>query len=110
LTSVEILLTLAGGAAIGAVARYAMPGEQIMGWDATSLLGASGAYVGAVAGERFGPDIVGEPIGWIGAVFGAVILLAIYRASTPSAPERHTHTRANMPARGRAKRESAAGE
>ncbi|MGB8437653.1 MAG: GlsB/YeaQ/YmgE family stress response membrane protein [Burkholderiales bacterium] len=108
MTSVEILLTLAGGVAIGAVARYAMPGEHMMGWDATSLLGAAGAYVGAVAGEKFGPGLVGEPIGWIGAVFGAVILLAIYRASTRSAPE--MHTRATMPVRGRAKRESAAGE
>jgi uncharacterized membrane protein YeaQ/YmgE (transglycosylase-associated protein family) len=108
LTSVEILLTLAGGVAIGAVARYAMPGVQMMSWGATSLLGASGAYIGGVAGVKFGPGIVGEPIGWIGAVFGAVILLAIYRASTRSAPE--TYPRATIPVRGRPKGESAAGD
>jgi uncharacterized membrane protein YeaQ/YmgE (transglycosylase-associated protein family) len=75
----EILLTLVVGLIVGAIARFAMPGDQPMGWIATTLLGIAGAFVGGLGGQALGLYKVGEPVGWIGAVVGAVILLLIYR-------------------------------
>lgn len=76
----EILLIPLVGFFVGVVARYAMPGEQPMGWIATTLLGIGGALFGALGGETFGPHTVGEPIGWVGAILGAVFLLVVYRS------------------------------
>jgi uncharacterized membrane protein YeaQ/YmgE (transglycosylase-associated protein family) len=75
----EILLTPVVGFVIGAVARYAMPGEEPMGWIATTLLGIGGSLAGALGGQVLGPHTVGEPIGWVGAILGAVMLLVVYR-------------------------------
>lgn len=77
---VEILLTPVVGFLVGAVARYAMPGDAPMSWIATTLLGMGGALGGALGGQALGPHTVGEPIGWVGAILGAVLLLVIYRS------------------------------
>jgi uncharacterized membrane protein YeaQ/YmgE (transglycosylase-associated protein family) len=74
-----ILSTLVVGLIVGAIARFVMPGEQPMGWIATIVLGIAGAFVGGLGGQALGLYQVGEPVGWIGAVVGAVILLVIYR-------------------------------
>jgi uncharacterized membrane protein YeaQ/YmgE (transglycosylase-associated protein family) len=74
-----ILSTLVVGLIVGAIARFVMPGDQPMGWIATILLGIAGAFVGGLGGQALGLYQVGEPVGWIGAVVGAVILLLIYR-------------------------------
>jgi uncharacterized membrane protein YeaQ/YmgE (transglycosylase-associated protein family) len=74
-----ILSTIVVGLIVGAVARFIMPGEQHMGWIATTLLGIAGAFVGGLGGQALGLYRVGEPVGWIGAVVGAVLLLLIYR-------------------------------
>jgi uncharacterized membrane protein YeaQ/YmgE (transglycosylase-associated protein family) len=76
---IEILLTLVVGLIVGVIARFVVPGEQPMGWVATILLGIGGAFVGGLGGQALGLYKVGEPVGWIGAVVGAVILLLIYR-------------------------------
>jgi uncharacterized membrane protein YeaQ/YmgE (transglycosylase-associated protein family) len=81
----EILLTPVVGFLIGAVARYAMPGEEPMGWIATTLLGVGGSFAGALGGLVLGPHTVGEPIGWVGAILGAVFLLVVYRRVKRSA-------------------------
>ncbi|MGH8682688.1 MAG: GlsB/YeaQ/YmgE family stress response membrane protein [Burkholderiales bacterium] len=75
----EILLTLVVGLIVGVIARFVMPGAQPMGWIATILLGIGGAFVGGIGGQALGLYRIGEPVGWIGAVLGAVILLLIYR-------------------------------
>jgi len=82
---VEILLIPVVGLLVGAVARYAMPGHAPMSWLATNLLGMGGALGGAVGGHTLGPHTVGEPIGWVGAILGAVVLLVMYRALKRSA-------------------------
>jgi uncharacterized membrane protein YeaQ/YmgE (transglycosylase-associated protein family) len=74
-----ILSTIVVGLIVGAIARFIMPGEQPMGWIATTLLGIAGAFVGGLGGQALGLYRVGEPVGWIGAVVGAVLLLLIYR-------------------------------
>jgi uncharacterized membrane protein YeaQ/YmgE (transglycosylase-associated protein family) len=50
-----------------------------MGWIATTVLGIAGAFVGGLGGQALGLYKIGEPVGWIGAVVGALILLVIYR-------------------------------
>ena len=75
----EILLTLVVGLVVGAIARFAMPGAQPMGWIATTLLGIAGAFVGGLGGQALGLYKIGDPVGWVGAVVGALILLVIYR-------------------------------
>ncbi len=75
----EIVLTLVVGLIVGAIARFVIPGAQPMGWIATIVLGIAGAFVGGLGGQALGLYKVGEPVGWIGAVVGAVILLLIYR-------------------------------
>jgi uncharacterized membrane protein YeaQ/YmgE (transglycosylase-associated protein family) len=75
----EILLTLVVGFVVGAIARFAMPGDQPMGWIATTLLGIAGAFVGGLGGQALGLYKVGEPVGWIGAIVGALILLFAFR-------------------------------
>jgi uncharacterized membrane protein YeaQ/YmgE (transglycosylase-associated protein family) len=76
---VEILMMLVVGFVVGVIARFVMPGAQSMGWIATTLLGIAGAFVGGLGGQALGLYRVGEPVGWIGAVIGALILLVIYR-------------------------------
>ena len=75
----QILLMLVVGFAVGAIARFVMPGAQPMGWMATTLLGIGGAFLGGLGGQALGLYTVGDPVGWIGAVIGALILLVLYR-------------------------------
>ncbi len=74
-----ILMMILVGLVVGAIARLVMPGAQPMGWIATSLLGIGGAFVGGLGGQAIGLYNAGEPVGWIGAVVGALILLFAYR-------------------------------
>ena len=82
---IGILMMLVVGLVVGAIARFVMPGAQPMGWIATILLGIGGAFLGGLAGQAVGLYQVGEPVGWIGAVVGALILLVIYRLVTRKA-------------------------
>jgi uncharacterized membrane protein YeaQ/YmgE (transglycosylase-associated protein family) len=66
------------GLIAGAIAKLIMPGKDPGGCIITMLLGVAGAYVG---GFLFGLLGIGGggPAGLIGAVIGAIIILAIYR-------------------------------
>ncbi len=63
----------------GLVARALMPGQQNLGWIATTLLGVAGSFVGGfAAGLITGHPWRGlHPSGFIGAVLGSVILLVV---------------------------------
>lgn len=76
----EILVWCLFGLVVGALARFVMPGSDPMGCLATIVLGVLGSIVGGyLGGLLFGGDGEFEPAGFIGALIGAVILLAIYR-------------------------------
>ena len=73
-----IVLWFLAGLLAGAVARLLVPGRSDLGCLGTSVLGILGSLVGgaifnAVAGRGFDP----EPAGFIGAVFGAMVLLVL---------------------------------
>jgi uncharacterized membrane protein YeaQ/YmgE (transglycosylase-associated protein family) len=64
----------------GLVAKLLMPGRDPGGFIVTILLGIAGAFVATYLGQAlhwYGP---GEGAGFIGAIVGAVVILAIYRA------------------------------
>ena len=73
-----LLWTLVVGFVVGLIARYLMPGKQVMGIVMTTLFGCGGAVAATYAGQLLGLYKAGEPAGFIGAIVGAFILLFIY--------------------------------
>ena len=68
------------GLIVGIVGKFLMPGRDPGGFIVTILLGIAGALLGGFVGRALGFYNEGEPAGFIMAVLGAIILLAIYRA------------------------------
>ena len=68
------------GFVIGLIARAILPGKDAMGFVATTLLGIVGAVLGGYLGRVLGLYGPGEPVGWIAATVGAIIVLAVYNA------------------------------
>jgi uncharacterized membrane protein YeaQ/YmgE (transglycosylase-associated protein family) len=62
----------------GVVAKLLMPGRDPGGFIVTTLLGIVGAFVATYLGQAIGWYRADEGAGFVGAVVGAVILLAIY--------------------------------
>jgi uncharacterized membrane protein YeaQ/YmgE (transglycosylase-associated protein family) len=74
-----IIGTIVIGFLVGLIARLLKPGDDKMGFIFTTLVGIAGAFVGAYIGQALGYYQVGEPAGFIGSVFGAVIVLALLK-------------------------------
>mgnify|MGYP000888398878 FL=1 len=77
-----ILLTIIIGFVAGIIAKMLMPGRDPGGFIITTLLGIAGAFVATFLGEAVGWYRAGEGAGFIGAIVGAVIILALYRMIT----------------------------
>ena len=75
-----IIGTLIIGLIAGVIAKFLMPGRDPGGCIITMLLGVAGAFVATYLGQAVGWYHAGEGAGFIGAVVGAIILLAVYRA------------------------------
>jgi uncharacterized membrane protein YeaQ/YmgE (transglycosylase-associated protein family) len=67
------------GLIIGVVAKLLMPGRDPGGMIVTILLGIGGALVGGFIGRAFGWYGEGDPVGFIMAVIGAILVLFAYR-------------------------------
>ena len=67
------------GLVVGAIAKLLMPGKDPGGIFITIILGIVGSLLGGFLGRALGLYREGEPAGFIGALLGAVIVLAIYR-------------------------------
>jgi len=63
------------GLVVGALARLALPGPDPMPWYATIGLGLGGSVVGGVVARI----LLGTAGGLIFALFGAILLLYLYR-------------------------------
>jgi uncharacterized membrane protein YeaQ/YmgE (transglycosylase-associated protein family) len=71
-----ILILIAWGFIVGALARLALPGPDPMPWYATIGLGLGGSIIGGlIARVIFG----GYGGGLVFAVLGAILLLYLYR-------------------------------
>jgi uncharacterized membrane protein YeaQ/YmgE (transglycosylase-associated protein family) len=78
----QILWTILIGFLAGLVAKFITPGRDPQGFIITTLLGVVGAIVATYLGQAIGWYEPGQGAGFVGAVVGAVILLAVYHAVT----------------------------
>ena len=67
------------GLIVGALAKLLMPGRDPGGIIVTMLLGIAGAVLGGFVGRALGLYREGEAAGFLMALVGAVVLLALYR-------------------------------
>lgn len=67
------------GLVVGIIAKFLMPGRDPGGFIITILLGIAGALVGGYVGRAVGWYGPGDPVGFLMAVLGSIILLALYR-------------------------------
>jgi uncharacterized membrane protein YeaQ/YmgE (transglycosylase-associated protein family) len=75
----SILWTIIIGFVAGIVAKFLMPGpNEPSGFILTTILGIVGAFVASWLGQSLGLYGPGEGAGFIGAIVGAVIVLAVW--------------------------------
>jgi uncharacterized membrane protein YeaQ/YmgE (transglycosylase-associated protein family) len=67
------------GLIVGVIAKLIMPGKDPGGFIVTILIGIAGAFMGGFIGQALGFYGEGETAGWLMAIVGAILLLAIYR-------------------------------
>jgi uncharacterized membrane protein YeaQ/YmgE (transglycosylase-associated protein family) len=79
----DILVWILFGLVVGVVAKLIMPGRDPGGLILTIVLGVIGALLGGWLGRALGLYHAGEPAGFLMAVVGAVIVLAVYRLAIP---------------------------
>ena len=84
--------TIIIGFLAGIVAKLLMPGRDPGGFIITTILGIIGAFVATYLGQAIGWYRADQGAGFIGAVVGAIIVLAIYhfiaRRNTTTALDR----------------------
>lgn len=78
-----LLSLLIVGFIVGAIARLLLPGRDPMGCFATALLGVAGSVVGGLLAtilfDHSGNRTAFHPVGLIGSVAGAMVLLVVLR-------------------------------
>jgi uncharacterized membrane protein YeaQ/YmgE (transglycosylase-associated protein family) len=67
------------GLIVGIVAKFLMPGRDPGGFVITAIIGIVGALIGGFLGRVMGLYREDDPVGFIMAVLGAVVLLFLYR-------------------------------
>jgi len=82
-----MILTIIGwivfGLIVGFIARAIVPGKDDIGILATIGLGILGSVVGGLVFSLFSGRItLSNPIGWIGSIIFAIVLLVIYNKVT----------------------------
>lgn len=74
----NIVWTIVIGFFAGLLAKWIYPGKERMGLILTILLGIAGSFVATYGGKALKIYEPGEAAGFIGAVVGALVILAIY--------------------------------
>ena len=74
----HLIGTIIIGFLAGVVAKLLTPGRDPGGFIVTTILGIIGAFVATYLGQAVGWYRADEGAGFIGAVVGAIIVLAIY--------------------------------
>jgi uncharacterized membrane protein YeaQ/YmgE (transglycosylase-associated protein family) len=67
------------GLIVGIVGKLLMPGRDPGGFIITIVLGIGGALVGGFLGRVFGLYREGDPVGFVMAIIGSIMLLVLYR-------------------------------
>ena len=74
-----IIWTIIIGFVAGVIAKFIMPGRnEPSGFILTTVLGIIGAFLATFLGQAVGWYRAGEGAGLIGAIVGAIIVLAIW--------------------------------
>jgi uncharacterized membrane protein YeaQ/YmgE (transglycosylase-associated protein family) len=77
--AMSFIWTIIIGFVAGVIAKFLMPGpNEPQGFIMTTILGIIGAFVATFLGQAIGWYRADEGAGFIGAIVGAVIVLAIY--------------------------------
>ncbi len=76
----SILWTILIGFVVGLIARALKPGDDKLGFILTTLVGIGGALLATYAGQALGWYQAGQNAGFLGALIGAIVLLAIVGA------------------------------
>jgi uncharacterized membrane protein YeaQ/YmgE (transglycosylase-associated protein family) len=76
------------GLVVGIVAKFLMPGRDPGGFAITILIGIAGALIGGFLGRTAGLYGEGDPVGFVMALLGAIVLLAVYRMTRGRRPLR----------------------
>jgi len=81
----SIIWTIIIGFVAGIVAKFLHPGSsnEPSGFILTAALGIVGAFVATYLGQAIGWYRAGEGAGFIGAIVGAIIVLAIWGFLAP---------------------------
>ncbi len=69
------------GLALGIAGKFLMPGRDPGGFFITALLGIVGSLVGGFLGRLAGWYGDGDPMGFVMAIVGSIVLLAAYRST-----------------------------
>jgi uncharacterized membrane protein YeaQ/YmgE (transglycosylase-associated protein family) len=67
------------GLIVGLIGKLLMPGRDPGGFIITTILGIVGALVGGFLGRALGLYREGDPVGFVMAIIGSIILLVFYR-------------------------------
>jgi uncharacterized membrane protein YeaQ/YmgE (transglycosylase-associated protein family) len=67
------------GLIVGIVAKFLTPGRDPGGFIVTILIGIVGALVGGFLGRVMGLYNENDPVGFVMAVVGSIVLLLLYR-------------------------------
>lgn len=74
-----IVWTIVIGFVAGIIAKFLMPGDnEPQGFVMTTLLGIAGAFVASYLGQAIGWYGPNDGAGLVGAVVGAIIVLAVF--------------------------------
>lgn len=75
----SIIWTIIIGFVVGVIAKFLMPGRnEPSGFVLTTILGIIGAFVASFVGQAIGLYGANEGAGFIGAVIGAIAVLAVW--------------------------------
>jgi len=72
----DIIVTAFVGLIVGALAKFLMPGNDGGGLIITALLGIAGSFVGNFFARGLG---MSGPVGWVGSILGAMLILFVFR-------------------------------
>jgi uncharacterized membrane protein YeaQ/YmgE (transglycosylase-associated protein family) len=70
------------GLVVGVVAKFLTPGRDPGGFFVTILIGIIGAMLGGFIGRVLGWYGEGDPVGFVMAVVGSIILLVLFRLAS----------------------------
>ena len=75
--------TILIGVAVGVAVKFLTAGRAIGAFIASALVGIVGAVASTYVGEGFGIYRAGESAGTLGALVGALLLVALYHLIVP---------------------------